>query len=480
MGRSQQYAAPRLVPLEHRILIRLGGGGKHEVEGLGALAEDVKEAQRADRVIEAVKLLLGRGLVRMPGGKEDAPTGQDVVCLAPLAEADPGFDLEPRLDVLPAAGGDEDLALVRQLVLDGCRDPLLLCRLPGRERPVLLDGRRRLTVCRRHGLEYQTREVEMASLPAAQAWLWEHHYATRNYTGLAMAYARGRAYLGRRGQRGGAQQAKSHSETSEDDRAAEWVAARYGSSRATVMRDRDLALALDRVAAAAGAGVTRDLLSRRVRVTRDDVRLLAAPEREGIVRLVGQLLGGDRSGLDQARQAEREAKRRAREEAARKGGGKNDEVVKPNERADAEPAALPASPLRELAAGLFGEDGGVNPQVATEILSRDEVLPLAEEAIMRRRGRSSDPANDTFYRADSAWLTREAVAERAGAWRERGPGHEVEIDGRTGTLTVRTPAEGTREFPGWTFRIDGRATTLWPVGELLPPAAPPLELREGA
>jgi N6-adenosine-specific RNA methylase IME4 len=74
---------------------------------------------------------------------------------------------------------DEEAGLEASLVRDGCRDPLAVYRNPANQ-VILLDGHRRLCICRRQGLAFSTREIKLKVPEDALAWVVENHLLRRN------------------------------------------------------------------------------------------------------------------------------------------------------------------------------------------------------------------------------------------------------------------------------------------------------------
>ena len=82
-------------------------------------------------------------------------------------------------EMSPPLHPDEEAGLEASLSRDGCRDSLTVYRSQTNEF-VLLDGHRRLQICRRKGLAFSTREVVLKSAEQALAWVSENHLLRRN------------------------------------------------------------------------------------------------------------------------------------------------------------------------------------------------------------------------------------------------------------------------------------------------------------
>lgn len=92
-----------------------------------------------------------------------------------------GSDQHPIIDpefaaVLRPLDSDEFAALEASIVAEGCRDPLVVWAGRG----VLLDGHHRLAICERHGLPYETREIDLPDRDAAICWIILNQEGRRN------------------------------------------------------------------------------------------------------------------------------------------------------------------------------------------------------------------------------------------------------------------------------------------------------------
>ena len=113
-----------------------------------------QQLARKNLTPDQVRLILGQGYNRRQG-KEAAPV--------------PELILDGRvLGAIPPLAFEELQALERDLLVRGCREPLLVWEGPSG--PVLVDGLARYTLCHRHGVAFTTRTAKGAdSLEAAKA-----------------------------------------------------------------------------------------------------------------------------------------------------------------------------------------------------------------------------------------------------------------------------------------------------------------------
>lgn len=76
--------------------------------------------------------------------------------------------------LIPPLDPEEYRTLEQNLLADGCRDPLVVWD------GVLIDGHNRYKLCRKHGLGFQTREINLADRTAAKVWIIRNQFGRRN------------------------------------------------------------------------------------------------------------------------------------------------------------------------------------------------------------------------------------------------------------------------------------------------------------
>lgn len=81
--------------------------------------------------------------------------------------------------LIPAHSVEERNQLERNLIADGCRDPLVTWE------NTLLDGHTRLEICETHDIEYQTVGLEFNSRKEAMVWMRFNQLGRRNISPLA-------------------------------------------------------------------------------------------------------------------------------------------------------------------------------------------------------------------------------------------------------------------------------------------------------
>jgi hypothetical protein len=170
-------------------------------------------------------------------------------------------------DLVPPPSAAEEAELERQLLAEGCREPLVAWA----GRNILLDGHTRRRLCLKHGLPFRVTEVDLPDREAAVAWVLARQGGRRNLTAEGRAYLRGRHYLrdkrapgGTGANQHGAPQA--HSATcAPEAHSAPWA----------LRRDAHFAAEVDALVAHCGAEVKGWVLSQDARLSRRDVARLA-------------------------------------------------------------------------------------------------------------------------------------------------------------------------------------------------------------
>ena len=70
----------------------------------------------------------------------------------------------------------EYLQLEQNLLADGCRDPIVVWH------DVIVDGHNRYESCMRHGIPFDTKDMEFECREAAIAWICANQLGRRNIT----------------------------------------------------------------------------------------------------------------------------------------------------------------------------------------------------------------------------------------------------------------------------------------------------------
>lgn len=143
---------------------------------------------------------------------------------------------------IPPLSDEEFAQLEKNILADGCRDPLVLWG------QLLVDGHNRYAICTKHGLPFNTVQKEFASRDEALDWTDANQLGRRNLTPDQRSIIRGRRY----------NRTKLKSGTRTDlvakcDKVntAKALAGEHGVNRATIIRDGKRADAIERLAVTA-------------------------------------------------------------------------------------------------------------------------------------------------------------------------------------------------------------------------------------
>jgi hypothetical protein len=239
------WLAPRSKP-EFAIQRFLAAGGTHDKKrehqagaGQQLILQDILASLQRKKLV-AVRT--------QEGGEEEIQS-------TPLT--DDRFEIDPAFAALLPRVADEVKQLEERLLVEEPRDPLVVWQGPQK----LVDGHTRFRFFALLGRRnYSVIEMAFPDRDAVIAWLYATHYGRRSYAPEMKSYVRGKQYLARKKQHGGARKKASahlgHLKT------ADLVAAEYGIGRNTVRRDAAFAAALDKVADWCGDEVRQNVLSR--------------------------------------------------------------------------------------------------------------------------------------------------------------------------------------------------------------------------
>ena len=143
---------------------------------------------------------------------------------------------------IPPLSDEEFAQLEKNILADGCRDPLVLWG------QLLVDGHNRYAICMKHGLPFDTVQKEFADRDEAMDWMDANQLGRRNLTPDQRSIIRGRRY----------NRTKLKSGTRTDlvakcDKVntAKALAGEHGVNRATIIRDGKRADAIERLAVTA-------------------------------------------------------------------------------------------------------------------------------------------------------------------------------------------------------------------------------------
>jgi N6-adenosine-specific RNA methylase IME4 len=131
--------------------------------------------------------------------------------------------------LIPPLAPEEREQLERNILADGCRDPLTVWD------GVIVDGHNRYEICTRHGLNFLVCDKDFANRDEAMDWMDANQLGRRNLTSDQFTLALGRRYNRTKKSRGGDRKSKDQIDTLNGDTAAQ-LAVQHGVGEATVKR----------------------------------------------------------------------------------------------------------------------------------------------------------------------------------------------------------------------------------------------------
>ncbi|CAB4149083.1 MT-A70-like [uncultured Caudovirales phage] len=152
---------------------------------------------------------------------------------------------------IPPLSDEEYAQLEKNILADGCRDPLVLWG------QLLVDGHNRYAICTKHGLPFNIVQKEFASRDEALDWTDANQLGRRNLTPDQRSIIRGRRF-NRTKKPIGAPLGSSNASKIKGDKVSPLIpktskalAAQYGVSDRTIIRDGKRADAIERLAVTA-------------------------------------------------------------------------------------------------------------------------------------------------------------------------------------------------------------------------------------
>ena len=204
--------------------------------------------------------------------------GEEEVRATPLKPV--RFEIDAEFENLLPRAPDEVKKLEERLLVEEQREPLVVWKGHGK----LVDGHTRFRFYSLLGRDYQVVEMDFPDRAAVISWLYDTHYGRRSYAPEMKSYVRGKQYLARKKQHGGAR--KKASSQSGNLKTADTVAAEYNIGRNTLLRDATFCTALDKVAEVCGEEVRQKVLSRAAKWTKGDVARLAKLDPKSLEEIV--------------------------------------------------------------------------------------------------------------------------------------------------------------------------------------------------
>lgn len=201
---------------------------------------------------------------------------------------------------------DELDGLEQSILVDGCRDPLVVWN------GVLVDGHNRYKICTEYDIPFNVTEMDFDNEQAAFYWIINNQLSRRNITPEQVKYLRGKRYN---------EEKKDKLETltqntspmgnfypsemipENKQRTSQTLANEYGVSEKTIRNDAQFATSVDTLADKLGDDVRRNILGRDSNFTIDDVNKvakIAASEPETAKLLIDKVATGEARNLAEA------------------------------------------------------------------------------------------------------------------------------------------------------------------------------------
>ena len=193
--------------------------------------------------------------------------------------------------LLPALDKDTYARLEENLLLNGCRDALVIWKGEG----ILIDGHNRYEICMKHDIPFNTVEKEFATREDVLIWIISTQVARRNLSPIQLSYFRGLHYHTEKKRNGAINQYTRESAVVQNEpqqnSTATRLAKQYRVSRATVKRDAKLAESLDAIGEASPAAKQR-ILAGEAGIPKNALEQFTSRPREEIAEIATRIEEG--------------------------------------------------------------------------------------------------------------------------------------------------------------------------------------------
>ncbi|MBT31667.1 MAG: hypothetical protein CMO01_18580 [Thalassobius sp.] len=182
-------------------------------------------------------------------------------------------DLEPFIFPLTQ---EEFSQLETNILEEGCRDPLVVWNSPDNQK-ILVDGHNRIRICRKHGLDFKISNKHFNDMQAVENWMINNQLGRRNLNTEQIAILRGRQYNQLKKGHGGQEffnTDPSGQSDHSDAKTSEKLAKVHKVSEKTIRRDGNFSAGMDKIRAQ-NEQLYSDIISKKVKVKRDDIEKLA-------------------------------------------------------------------------------------------------------------------------------------------------------------------------------------------------------------
>lgn len=147
-------------------------------------------------------------------------------------------------DFIIPLNDEELIQLERNILKDGCRDPLIVW-INKKDQLILIDGHNRYKICQKNNIPFKIKEIHFTNLDEAKIWMVDNQMGRRNLTLDQLSYYRGLKYLSLKRSRGGYENVKSKGKS---ETTSEFLSTQFNVSESTVKRDAKFAEGLNLIA----------------------------------------------------------------------------------------------------------------------------------------------------------------------------------------------------------------------------------------
>ena len=184
-------------------------------------------------------------------------------------------ELDELKEYLLPLTSEERKQLEENLLLEGCRDPLVVW--PSQGTLYLIDGHNRYSICKKHGLTFSVKKLSFENIAEVKHWMVNNQLGRRNLNPDQMSYYRGLRYLMTRQSKGGDQNVKAKGQRNQTT--SQRLAIEYNVSPSTIKRDAKYAEGLE-IIGKANPGLKKDILQGKVLAGKSDISIFTSLDSE--------------------------------------------------------------------------------------------------------------------------------------------------------------------------------------------------------
>jgi hypothetical protein len=174
-------------------------------------------------------------------------------------------------DYIVPLSEDEFLQLEKNILAEGCRDPLITWQAD--DQVILIDGHNRYKICEKHNIPFKVKKLPFKDLEEVKAWMVDTQMGRRNLTPDQMSYYRGLKYLTLRKSRGGYSNVLSKG--TNELATSEFLAGQFNVSESTVKRDAKFAEGIN-IIQRTNPKLKNKILTGEVKVKKADIQILVS------------------------------------------------------------------------------------------------------------------------------------------------------------------------------------------------------------